>query len=135
MNNWQWKKKEALQEQLKFFGAKKQEFISIYAKKPKVRVKVKPNPDNSRVTNVNYNDSRTAYIDRQIDILRQQGVMRGGLYAQIASTQSALLLQERQSYEMMARQQAALGSINYCGAAGGLGVANGLLGGLIGGNK
>ena len=38
MTKW---KKERLTEQLKFFGAKKTEFISVYAKKPRIRYKVK----------------------------------------------------------------------------------------------
>ncbi len=38
-----WKRKSRLQEQLKFFGAKKTRFISCYAKKPKIKVKLKPN--------------------------------------------------------------------------------------------
>lgn len=29
-----------LSEQLKFFGAKKQSFISVYAKKPRIRVRI-----------------------------------------------------------------------------------------------
>ena len=41
MSDFNWKRKERLQEQLKFFGAKKTRFISCYAKKPKVRVKNK----------------------------------------------------------------------------------------------
>lgn len=35
MTNWE---KERLSEQLKFFGAKKTKFISVYAKKPRVRM-------------------------------------------------------------------------------------------------
>ncbi len=46
-------KAEKLQEQLKFFGAKKTRFISCYAKKPRVRVTLKTEPhmqcnDNNR---------------------------------------------------------------------------------------
>lgn len=37
----EWHKKSKLAEQLKFFGAKKQGFISVYAKKPRIRVKAK----------------------------------------------------------------------------------------------
>jgi len=36
----EWYKKGELVDQLKFFGAKKQGFISVYAKKPRIRVKV-----------------------------------------------------------------------------------------------
>ncbi len=71
MNDWQWKKKESLSEQLKFFGAKKQKFISVYAKKPRIRVEVKTKPDESNVTYIDYNDSRSAYIDMQMEALRQ----------------------------------------------------------------
>ena len=38
MTKW---KKERLAEQLKFFGAKKTEFISVYAKKPRILCKAK----------------------------------------------------------------------------------------------
>lgn len=38
MTRW---KKERLAEQLKFFGAKKTEFISVYAKKPRILCKAK----------------------------------------------------------------------------------------------
>ena len=38
-----WKKKIALAEQLKFFGASKVDFISVYAKKPRILCKVKVN--------------------------------------------------------------------------------------------
>ncbi len=41
MNEFAWKDKDKLKEQLKFFGAKKQQFISVYAKKPRIRVEVK----------------------------------------------------------------------------------------------
>lgn len=41
MSDFDWKRKERLQEQLKFFGAKKTRFISCYAKKPRVRVLTK----------------------------------------------------------------------------------------------
>jgi len=37
-----WKRKSRLQEQLKFFGASKTRFLSCYAKKPKIKVKLKP---------------------------------------------------------------------------------------------
>ena len=49
MNDFTWHKKEALQEQLKFFGAKKQKFISVYAKKPRIRVEVKDEQESSIV--------------------------------------------------------------------------------------
>ncbi len=58
MSEFTWHKKEALQEQLKFFGAKKQKFISVYAKKPRIRVEVKEresksvNDDLIRLNNV-----------------------------------------------------------------------------------
>jgi len=38
-NNWQWKKKERLVEQLKFFNYKPKRFISCYAKKPRISMK------------------------------------------------------------------------------------------------
>ena len=41
MKSFQWKNKQSLAEQLKFFGAKKQGFISAYAKKPRILCKAK----------------------------------------------------------------------------------------------
>ena len=41
MKSFQWKNKQSLAEQLKFFGAKKQGFISVYAKKPRILCKAK----------------------------------------------------------------------------------------------
>ena len=39
MSDWQWKKKESLAEQLKFFGCKPKHFISVYCKtKPRIRI-------------------------------------------------------------------------------------------------
>ncbi len=53
MSEFTWHKKEALQEQLKFFGAKKQKFISVYAKKPRIRVEVNKSIDVDRNTDAN----------------------------------------------------------------------------------
>jgi len=41
MSKFSCKDKDKLKEQLKFFKAKKQQFISVYAKKPRIRVEVK----------------------------------------------------------------------------------------------
>jgi len=42
MNDWQWKKKERLAEQLKFFNHKPKRFISCYSKtKPRISMKEK----------------------------------------------------------------------------------------------
>lgn len=75
--------------QFKFFGYKPKRFISVYARKPRVRVKIKVKHDNSRVTNVNYNDSRTAYIDRQMAALYQQQMQMGNQQSAMAYGQGA----------------------------------------------
>lgn len=49
MNKFAWKDKDKLKEQLKFFKAKKQKFISVYAKKPRIRVKVKRDEYNNLI--------------------------------------------------------------------------------------
>ena len=41
MNNFRWKKRELLVKQLEFFGCKKVNFISEYAKKPRICIKNK----------------------------------------------------------------------------------------------
>jgi hypothetical protein len=70
MIGWQWKKKEALAEQLKFFGAKKQRFISVYASKPRILVKVKVKTEKLRGNN-KYPDA--------LDALLMDGIRRNGL--------------------------------------------------------
>ena len=42
MTRWQ---KERLKKQLEFFGAKKTRFISCYAKKPRIKLKIEPKAD------------------------------------------------------------------------------------------
>lgn len=49
MSDFMWKKRERLTEQLKFFGAKKQQFISIYAKKPRILMRNKIETGDPRV--------------------------------------------------------------------------------------
>lgn len=74
MDKFLWKKKTALAEQLRFFGAKKQKFISVYARKPRIRVKVKRGykVDIPRVINIDYNDIRQRHIDMQMRDLYQR---------------------------------------------------------------
>ena len=52
--NKNWYAKKRLEEQLKFFGAKKTRFISRYAKKPRVRVNINPINDKETIDSCNY---------------------------------------------------------------------------------
>tara|TARA_R110000782_G_scaffold250941_1_gene338433 strand:+ start:219 stop:578 length:360 start_codon:yes stop_codon:yes gene_type:complete len=98
----EWHKKSKLAEQLKFFGAKKQGFISVYAKKP--RILVKPKVDDRALINLGQWSAESylynAHIDRQMSMNRQvalsnlaargmQNVGMGG-YASAGITQSQL---------------------------------------------
>lgn len=66
MSNWRWKRKALLAEQLKFFGAKKQKFISVYAKKPRILCKVKAKAR-----------SNAAFQHQQLSEMYQQQMNRG----------------------------------------------------------
>jgi hypothetical protein len=63
-----------LKEQLKFFGAKQKRFISVYAKKPRVRVKAKA--ENPRVYNKSP-DAREAAFQAQLSGLYNQQMQLG----------------------------------------------------------
>jgi len=56
MTRWQ---KERLTEQLKFFGAKKTKFISVYARKPRILCKAKTNANG---TDLNRQDFYVPYL-------------------------------------------------------------------------
>lgn len=104
MTNWE---KERLAEQLKFFGAKKTKFISVYAKKPRIVCKVK-------VKSSALSDAIQArhYGNRQIAAL-YQSQLQGGAFAfnQMMSAQQAT---------QQAAQQAVRGSIGYANGYMGL---------------
>ncbi|HHZ69296.1 MAG TPA: hypothetical protein EYN54_03225 [Methylococcaceae bacterium] len=108
MTNWE---KERLTEQLKFFGAKKTKFISCYAKKPRVRIKVK--------------DSNSAVTDLMLD-----GVRRNGLdyirSSQFAGQQAALgfnqLLSNQQAMDAQRQSVSQTANIGSCGL---IGISNG----------
>ena len=67
VKNFQWKNKQSLAEQLKFFGAKKQGFISVYAKKPRVLCKVKSVKDNDiSIGDIGNRGVAMSDVDRQM---------------------------------------------------------------------
>ena len=90
MSDFVWHKKEALQEQLKFFGAKKQKFISVYARKPRVRVEVKSSTDDSCNTGNNL-AARYGCLQSQ-DIAAMQRAQQSALCSQ-ANTANLYSLQ------------------------------------------
>ena len=121
MIDWQWKKKARLSEQLKFFGAKKQKFISVYAKKPKVRIKVK-------TASVKCNENNRDYLICQGDALYQRQ-MQGNQAAALYQQQMQLGIQ-RSAFgcnQMAAAQQ------GIYGGQGGSGLHHMPLSGMIGG--
>ncbi len=67
MNNWHDKKR--LAEQLKFFGAKKQKFISCYAKKPRILITHK--------LDVLLSESQEAMKDLHLAAMQSQSKMAG----------------------------------------------------------
>lgn len=78
----EWHKKSKLAEQLKFFGARKQGFISVYAKKP--RILVKPKVDDRALINLGKWRAESVLYNAQMD--RQMNINKRGslsnLYAQ-----------------------------------------------------
>lgn len=82
---WEWKRKSELAEQLKFFGAKKKKFVSVYAKKPRILIKTK-----AKAKADNY--LRVANIDRELSALHQHQRLLGAAdrsyaYQQMAAAQ------------------------------------------------
>ena len=104
--------------QFKFFGYKPKRFISVYADKPRILVKVKSKPDNSRVTNVNYNDSRTAYIDSQMAALHQQQMQMGNQQSAMAYNQGQSALQAMGYYGHAGHAMCGASSLAGMAAAG-----------------
>ena len=67
-----WKRKSRLQEQLRFFGASKTRFISCYAKKPRIKVKLPSN-------DIKCTDSNRDYLMTQAQsALGSNAYMMGG---------------------------------------------------------
>ena len=82
-------KKSRLYSQLKFFGAKKQKFISVYAKKPRIRVEVKNRESKddclTRRNNANLSSMMAEYaqLEAYNNFLRNQSsaaMQRNNLY-------------------------------------------------------
>tara|TARA_R110000764_G_scaffold210378_1_gene296307 strand:- start:40 stop:333 length:294 start_codon:yes stop_codon:yes gene_type:complete len=85
MTRW---KKERLAEQLKFFGAKKTEFISVYAKKPRILCKAKAKQLVS-ASHATGQATRQAQLSALYQINR--GIERGAFgFNQMTQAQSAL---------------------------------------------
>ena len=130
MNNWKWKKKEALAEQLKFFGAKKQGFISVYAKKPRILCKAKAKPT---VTNTDYKDNRRAFMENQLAKMnqaqRQFNSMNNNPLFQLGLGQSSAAAHAVQQ-QSIAMRSAAMCQARAFERGLGLGINNGLFGGL-----
>ena len=83
MTRW---KKERLAEQLKFFGAKKTEFISVYAKKPRIRYKAKV----KQVVSASYT-AEQAGLSALYQAQTNRGIeMRALGFNQMAQAQSAM---------------------------------------------
>lgn len=134
MIDWQWKKKDALAEQLKFFGAKKQKFISVYAKKPRILIKVKDDRIHidlnkirreqieyaahmgSRARNDFYNQSQSALRQLQIMQGAQNTASRQAALDQMQASQQALNMQQGQFNANQGLAGLGLGSLAGLGA-------------------
>ena len=79
-------KKERLAEQLKFFGAKKTEFISVYAKKPRILCKAKA----KQLVSASHADGQ-AQLSTLYQTQINRGIERSAFgFSQMAQAQSAL---------------------------------------------
>ena len=110
MNKFLWKKKIALAEQLKFFGASKVDFISVYAKKPRVLCKAKDKPKEQSeflqggpVLNARLADARESALYQQQMTLGIQNSARG--FIQMAGLQQANAQMNFNSYPSGLNQQ------------------------------
>lgn len=89
MTKWQ---KERLTEQLKFFGAKKTKFISVYAKKPRIvcRAKVKQVSSNRFIRESIGFDNKEIQLAALYNQQRQMGIHNSSLgYSQMAAMNHA----------------------------------------------
>lgn len=90
-----------LYEQLDFFGAKKKRFISIYASKPRIRIKTKI-PDNI------YSFGYASLQARQQDMAAQQAVFQGlsgPSDGRLLAVSQMASLQQHRAMKSAARQQ------------------------------
>lgn len=97
-----WYKKKRLQEQLKFFGAKKTRFISCYAKKPRVRVKLKPKFKPSQTNQLQELANMQANLSMATGFKNSQmGALQGSASSQSQLAQ-ALAIQEESRKKLIA---------------------------------
>lgn len=113
MDDWRWKKRQLLVSQLEFFGCKKINFISEYAKKPRIlmvnKAEVLTFPLVRELVGVN-----------QLSALYQEQCNRG-------------MQNSSRGYEQMAMTSMAANGMGQAQFAGGLGGLGGLVGQLTGG--
>ena len=108
-----WHKKSKLSEQLKFFGAKKQGFISVYAKKPRIRVKVKVDkPLGHLLRDISLQQDHEQLDLMRIEQARQLGLApmsneRGGQLADLCSALGYNAARNAQQQAMKQAQNAA----------------------------
>lgn len=121
-----WYRKKRLEEQLKFFGAKKTRFISCYAKKPRIKMELPYkcketgctiHPDGT--SEIDYTESRVRYLEnklrehaerqRTLTALADMRSSQGSQLAQFIGSQNACNLSssniEAQFYEQQIRSQ------------------------------
>lgn len=107
-----WKKKERLNEQLNFFNAKKKRFVSVYASKPRIRIKVVAEYDSkmlvlglSGTLGCQATDDAVSYLKNQSGLAQAQDLRLSGL-AQHQSTFVAGLAQLQSVYSGLTQGQA-----------------------------
>ena len=101
MNNWH--KKKRLTEQLKFFGAKKLKFISCYAKKPRIVMKVK--------TVTALNPATRLAQQRQLSALHSQQLGMGIFGSSLGLQQMASMNTAQASINQQLRMRGQLGGL------------------------
>ena len=109
-----------LSEQIKFFGAKPKRVVSIYAKKPRIRMKIKDDTESIIIA-----DTLSFNLRR-----RQREAIQQALAAQEVGT-SALVSQQARAAQLAA-QQYNLASMRQCQQLPSLRVGNAMASGAMG---
>jgi len=117
MTRWQ---KERLAEQLKFFGAKKTKFISVYARKPRILCKVK----------VKQSAASLAERRGQVDLNQQRALqdLYNAQYLRGAQNTSAGFSSMAQTKMDISNRLNSIGALSACGAFGAFGGVGGVVG-------
>ena len=103
--NRNWLDKKRITEQLKFFGAKKQMFISVYAKKPRILVKITNKTHNSTNESA-MNDCLANERERQLSALYRSQLNMGIANSSLGFNQMAQAQQAQYNQSQLMNAQA-----------------------------